>query len=68
MSQGELGGIARAIGGGHSVRRAAATVPWALAGVSPDVRTQVLRQLPAPTRLLYQRIWLPRHTRSTRPL
>lgn len=68
MSQGELGGIARAIGGGYSLRRAAATVPWALAGVSPDVRTQVLRQLPAPTRLLYQRIWLPRHTRSTLPV
>jgi Hemerythrin HHE cation binding domain len=68
MSPGELGGIARAIRGGHSVRRAAATVPWALAGVSPDVRTQVLRQMPAPTRLLYQRIWLPRHTRNTPPL
>jgi hypothetical protein len=68
MSEGELGGIARAIRGGHSVRHAAATVPWALAGVSPDVRTEVLRQLPAPTRLLYQRIWLPRHTRNTPPL
>jgi hypothetical protein len=68
MSQGELGGIARAIRGGHSLRHAAATVPWALAGASPDVRTQILRQLPAPTRLLYQRIWLPRHTRHTPPL
>jgi Hemerythrin HHE cation binding domain len=68
MSRRELGGIARAIGGGHSVRHAAATVPWALAGVSPDVRTHVLRQLPAPTRLLYQRVWLPRHTRNTPPL
>jgi hypothetical protein len=68
MSPGELGGIARAIRGGYSVRRAAATVPWALAGASPDVRTQVMRQLPAPTRLLYQRIWRPHHTRNTPPL
>lgn len=68
MTQDELGAIARAIGGGHNLRHAAATVPWALAGVSPDVRTEVLRQLPAPTRFLYQRIWLPRHTRNTPPL
>lgn len=68
MSPGELGGIARAIRGGHSVRHAAATVPWALADVSPDVRTQVIRQLPAPTRLLYQKIWLPLHIRHTPPL
>ena len=40
MTQDELGGIARAIGGGHNLRHAAATVPWALAGVSPDVRTR----------------------------
>jgi Hemerythrin HHE cation binding domain len=68
MSRGELAGIARAIGGGYSVRHAAATVPWALAGVSPDARTEVLRQLPPPTRLLYQKIWLPRHARNTPPL
>ncbi len=48
MSPGELGRIATAIRGGHSVRRAAATVPWALAYASPDVRNQVLSQLPAP--------------------
>jgi hemerythrin HHE cation binding domain-containing protein len=68
MSPGELGGIARAIRGGHSARRAAATVPWALAGASPDVRNQVLRQLPAPARLLHQTVWLPRHIRNTPPL
>jgi hypothetical protein len=54
MSPGELGRIATAIRGGHNVRRAAATVPWALAYTSPDVRHQVLSQLPAPARLLYR--------------
>jgi hypothetical protein len=68
MSQDELGGIARAIRGGHRIRHAAATVPWTLAGASPGVRTQILGQLPAPTRLLCQRIWLPRHIRNTLPL
>jgi hemerythrin HHE cation binding domain-containing protein len=68
MSPGELGGITRAIRGGHNLRRAAATVPWALAGVSPDVRTGVLDQLPVPTRVLCQRVWLPRQARNTPPL
>jgi len=60
MSQGELGGIAVAIRG----RRAARTLPWALAGASPNVRAQVLAQLPAPARLLYRAVWLPRCTRT----
>jgi hypothetical protein len=64
MSPAELGAIARALRGG----RAAHTIPWALARASPAVRTQVLSQLPAPTRLLYRTIWLPRHTRTTPPL
>src|SRR5215831_15873923 len=60
MSQGELGEIALAIRG----RRAARTLPWALAGASPNVRAQVLAQLPAPARLLYRAVWLPRCTRT----
>jgi hypothetical protein len=60
MSQGELGGVAVAIRG----RRAARTLPWALAGASPNVRAQVLAQLPAPARLLYRAVWLPRCTRT----
>src|SRR5216683_4519165 len=60
LSPGELGGIAAAIRGGHSTRRAGTTVPWALAGASPDVRKQVLSQLPAPARLLYRTARLPR--------
>jgi iron-sulfur cluster repair protein YtfE (RIC family) len=68
LPPGELGRITVAIHGGHSIRRAGATVPWALAGASPDVREHVLGQLPAPTRLLYQTVWLPRYTRTTPPL
>src|SRR5215471_2011184 len=60
MSQGELGGIAVAIRG----RRAARTLPWALAGASLNVRAQVLAQLPVPARLLYRAVWLPRCTRT----
>ena len=65
MTQRELGRFARAIRGGRSVRRTPVTVPWALAGAAPGVRDQVLRQLPAPTRLLYRTVWRPHHTRST---
>jgi iron-sulfur cluster repair protein YtfE (RIC family) len=64
MSQHELGAIGRAIRGGP----AAGTLPWALASASPHVCAQVLSQLPAPGRLLYRRVWLPRHTRNTPPL
>jgi hypothetical protein len=76
MSPAELGAITRALRGGtgRALRggtgggRAVHTIPWALAHASPAVRTQVLSQLPAPTRLLYGTIWLPRHTRTTPPL
>jgi hypothetical protein len=68
LSPRELGGIAGAIRGGHSIRRAGTTVPWALASARPDVREHVLSQLPAPTRLLYRTVWLPRYARTTPPL
>ena len=65
MSPGELGQIAAAIRGGLSIRHAGTTVPWALTGASPGVREQVLSQLPAPARLLYRTVWLPRYARIT---
>ena len=64
MSQRELGRIASAIRGGHGVQQGALTVPWALAHASPNVRDQVLSQLPASGRLLYRTFWLPRYTRN----
>ena len=57
MSPGELGGIVRAICGRHAAR----TLPWALAHVSPSVRTRVLSQLPVPARLLHRTVWHPRY-------
>jgi hypothetical protein len=65
LSPGELGGLAAAIRGGHNIRRARTTVPWALGGASPDIRQHILSQLPAPARLLDRTIWLPRHARTT---
>jgi hypothetical protein len=65
MSPGELGQIAAAIRGGLSIRHAGTTVPWALTGASPGVREQVMSQLPAPARLLYRTVWLPRYARIT---
>ena len=65
MSQRELGEIAKAIRGGNHLRRAAHTLPWALAHASPTVSDQVLSQLPMPARLLYRAAWRPRHTRAS---
>ena len=65
LSPVELARIAAAIRGGPSTRRAGPTLPWALAGASPGVRVQVLSQLPAPARLLYRTVWLPRYARTT---
>lgn len=65
LTPGELGRLAAAIRGGRSIRRTGTTVPWALTGASPDIRQHILSQLPAPARLLYRTIWLPRHARTT---
>lgn len=67
MTQGELRLIA-AVVRGTGARRAAATIPWALAGASPDVCRRVRSQLPAPARLLYRTLWLPRYARAAPPL
>jgi iron-sulfur cluster repair protein YtfE (RIC family) len=64
LSPGELGRIAAAIRGGPSTGHAGTTIPWALADARPDVREHVLSQLPAPARLLYRTVWLPRYTRT----
>jgi hypothetical protein len=65
LSPGELGRLAAAIRGRHSIRRAGTTLPWALTGASPDTRQHILSQLPAPARLVSRTIWLPRHARTT---
>ena len=67
LSPSELGGIAAAIRGGRSTRRAGTTIPWALVGASPDIREHALSQLPAPARLLYRTVWLPRYARTASP-
>jgi hypothetical protein len=68
MTPHELSAITTALRGGHSIRHAGTTVPWAVAGASPDVRERVLSQLPAPARFLYRTVWLPRYARTTPPL
>jgi hypothetical protein len=68
MTPPEVRQITRAVRGGTAVPRAAATIPWALAGAAPDVCQQVLSDLPAPARVLYRTAWLPRHARNTPPL
>jgi hypothetical protein len=68
MTPRELGRITTAVRGGTGAWRLGATVPWALAGASPDVCQQVRSQLPAPARLLCQTLWLPRYMRTTPPL
>src|SRR5262249_9069542 len=62
------GQIGPAPGGGAAAGPAARTLPWALAHATPALRTQVLGQLPAPARLLYRTLRLPRYTRTTPPL
>jgi len=68
MTPRELSAITTALRGGHSIRCAGTTIPWALTDASPDVREHVLSQLPAPARLLYRTVWLPRYARATGPL
>jgi hypothetical protein len=65
MTPPEVRQITRAVRGGTTLPRAAATIPWALAGAAPDVCHQVLSDLPAPARVLYRTAWLPRHARNT---
>jgi hypothetical protein len=64
----ELRAVTTALYRGHSTRRAAATLPWALTGATPGTREHILSQLPAPTRLLYRTAWQPRHSSTIPPL
>jgi hypothetical protein len=48
LSPGELGGIAAAIRGGHSTRRAGTTLPWALAGAAPTSVSTYCASCPHP--------------------
>jgi hypothetical protein len=68
MTHAELTAIRKTIAKMSGLKQAATMFPWALSTASPDVRAQVLRQLPAPARLLYRARWLPRYTRTTPPL
>jgi len=65
MSEGELARITRTITRMGGRTRAAVMMPWALADASADVRSLVLRQLPATWRVLYRAAWLPRYRRNT---
>ena len=63
MSRAGLRRIGIAIGRRGGLRQAAVMFPWALSEASPQVRGEVLGQLPAPARLLYRAVWLPRYRR-----
>lgn len=59
----ELRGIFKALGRKGGIRQAAVMFPWALSDASPDLQARVLGLLPAPARLLYRSVWLPRYRR-----
>jgi hypothetical protein len=68
MSRAEVRRIGIAIARRGGLRQAAVMFPWAIAEASPQVRGEVLAQLPPPARLIYQAVWLPRHRRRTAAL
>ena len=68
MSPAELTAIRKKIAKMGGLKLAAVMFPWALSTASPDVREQVLGQLPAPARLLYRARWLPRYAGTAPPL
>ncbi len=68
MSRAELTRIRKTIAKMSGLKSAAVMFPWALSTATPEVRAQVLAQLPAPARLLYRAMWLPRYRRATPPL
>ena len=63
MTRAELEKVFRAIARIGGLRQAAVMFPWALSEARPEVRDQVLGQLPGPARLLYRAVWLPRYRR-----
>lgn len=63
MTRAELGQVGRAIARMGGLRQAAVMFPWALSEARPEIRDEVLGQLPGPARLLYRAVWLPRYRR-----
>jgi hypothetical protein len=51
----------------HGLSGAATYFPWLLDGADDESARRVLRVLPAPARMLYHRVWLPRYRRTVRP-
>jgi hypothetical protein len=66
MTKSELGQIGRAIARIGGLRQVAVMFPWALSEARPEVRDQVLGQLPPSVRVLYRAVWLPRYRRRAR--
>jgi iron-sulfur cluster repair protein YtfE (RIC family) len=48
----------------QGVRGAAVYLPWLFDGAPPDAAAKLLAALPAPVRLLYRRVWVPRYRRA----
>lgn len=63
MSRAEVVRIGVKIARRGGLRQAAVMFPWALSEASPQVRGEVLGQLPPPVRLIYRAVWLPRYRR-----
>lgn len=68
MSRAEVSRIGIKIARRGGLRQAAEMFPWALAEADPQVRGEVLGQLPAPARLVYRAVWLPRYRRRAAAL
>jgi hypothetical protein len=68
MSGSEVTRIAVKIARRGGLRQAAVMFPWALSEASPQVRGEVLGQLPPPVRLIYRAVWLPRYRRRAAAL
>lgn len=63
LTRAERGQVGRAIAQLGGVRQAAVMFPWALSAARQEVRDRVLGELPAPVRVLYRMVWLPRYRR-----
>ena len=68
MSQAEVRRMGIKIARSGGLRQAAVMFPWALAEATPQVRGEVLGELPLPARLLYRAVWLPRYRRRAAAL
>lgn len=48
------------------IKGAAEYLPWVLDGATKQLKTQVLKLLPAPARVVYRRVWEPRYRKAAR--